>query len=255
MSGTDELTLVDAGRMISALRSIQRSKVSGWYHRTYSRRYSDKQIQDTLGLDKEFFDKAIKAYDAQKPVWRSEEEIVEIVRKWIIKNKRWPKRKDFDDKSIGVSYDAFHRTVGGIRALQELLVGPPTRNVSWLARSAQIDQLRSQLTPGLILSVRNVTTRRSLMEQYGIEKLLRDGGGKVVQQDDYGTLWELPTDNHVDNRVLYLEVVNSTPEPDGTFAHYFLRVPPAMGSAKEAVEWTFGDLVEMGIEINVVAAT
>jgi hypothetical protein len=39
--------------------------------------------------------------------------------------------------------------------------------------------------------------------------------------------------------VTYVEVVNSTPEPDGTRRTYFLRVPPTVQSAREAVAWTF----------------
>jgi hypothetical protein len=37
-----------------------------------------------------------------------------------------------------------------------------------------------------------------------------------------------------------LEVVNSTPEPDGSFKRYWLRVPPQMQTAREASAWTFG---------------
>ena len=37
-----------------------------------------------------------------------------------------------------------------------------------------------------------------------------------------------------------VEVLNSTPEPDGTRRTYFLRVPPTMRTAREAVAWTFG---------------
>ena len=37
-----------------------------------------------------------------------------------------------------------------------------------------------------------------------------------------------------------VEVVNSTPEPDGSRKTYFLRVPPTIGTAREAVAWTFG---------------
>jgi hypothetical protein len=37
-----------------------------------------------------------------------------------------------------------------------------------------------------------------------------------------------------------VEVVNATPEPDGTSATYLLRVPPAVSSARQAVAWTFG---------------
>jgi hypothetical protein len=37
-----------------------------------------------------------------------------------------------------------------------------------------------------------------------------------------------------------VEVLNSTPEPDGTRKTYFLRVPPNLRTAREAVAWTFG---------------
>ena len=37
-----------------------------------------------------------------------------------------------------------------------------------------------------------------------------------------------------------VEVVNSTPEPDGSRRTYFLRVPPTTRTATAAVAWTFG---------------
>ncbi len=37
-----------------------------------------------------------------------------------------------------------------------------------------------------------------------------------------------------------VKVVNSTPEPDGSRREYFLRVPPTVRTAREAVAWTFG---------------
>lgn len=37
-----------------------------------------------------------------------------------------------------------------------------------------------------------------------------------------------------------VEVVNSTPEPDGSLKTYFLRVPPAMETCQQAIAWTFG---------------
>lgn len=36
-----------------------------------------------------------------------------------------------------------------------------------------------------------------------------------------------------------VKVVNSTPELDGSFKDYFLRVPPTMKRARQAVAWTF----------------
>ena len=38
---------------------------------------------------------------------------------------------------------------------------------------------------------------------------------------------------------MVVEVENSTPEPDGSRRTYFLRVPPATRTAREAVAWTF----------------
>ena len=37
-----------------------------------------------------------------------------------------------------------------------------------------------------------------------------------------------------------VEVVNSTPEPDGTHRSYWLRVPPGLRDPRTAVAWTFG---------------
>jgi hypothetical protein len=36
-----------------------------------------------------------------------------------------------------------------------------------------------------------------------------------------------------------VQVVNATPEPDGSARSYWLRVPPDMRTAREAVAWTF----------------
>ena len=37
-----------------------------------------------------------------------------------------------------------------------------------------------------------------------------------------------------------VEVVNGTAEADGSRKRYFLRVPPAMRTPREAVAWTYG---------------
>jgi hypothetical protein len=43
-----------------------------------------------------------------------------------------------------------------------------------------------------------------------------------------------------DEPLVMVKVRNSTPEPDGAYKDYFLRVPPTMRTAREAVAWTFG---------------
>src|SRR5690606_37368762 len=43
-----------------------------------------------------------------------------------------------------------------------------------------------------------------------------------------------------DEDLVMVELVNSTPEPDGTRKPYLLRVPPTVRTVREAVAWTFG---------------
>lgn len=51
-------------------------------------------------------------------------------------------------------------------------------------------------------------------------------------------MWRIDLDD--DEPVVMVEVVNSTPEPDGTRRTYWLRVPPRTLTAREGVAWTFG---------------
>lgn len=37
-----------------------------------------------------------------------------------------------------------------------------------------------------------------------------------------------------------MDVLNSTPEPDGTWRRYVLRVPPDQRVPRDAIGWTFG---------------
>jgi Domain of unknown function (DUF6745) len=90
-----------------------------------------------------------------------------------------------------------------------------------------------------VLAERNVERRRLLVEMIGFERLARSvGDGVPVQQDDYGRLLRLgPLLD--DEEYVAVEVVNSTPEPDGSFRRYFLRVPPGTRTARAGVAWTF----------------
>ena len=96
---------------------------------------------------------------------------------------------------------------------------------------------------------RNVEIRRVLVERIGIERLVRDQGAGLVHEDETGRLWrrDLPMDDPstrgrgrpVDEPITIVEVINATPEPDGSRRTYFLRVPPTIATAREAVAWTF----------------
>lgn len=102
----------------------------------------------------------------------------------------------------------------------------------------------------------NIEVRRIMMDRYklneevhGIGAYVRDSHAIRLDHDEhFGTLWRLPNAEIIASRwvteevedIAMLEVVNSTPEPDGHFKHYWLRVPPNIRSSREASAWSFG---------------
>ena len=77
-----------------------------------------------------------------------------------------------------------------------------------------------------------------MIELFGQEKFLRDSGAKEVHKDEFGTLYRKELLD--DEPLVMVKVKNATPESDGQFKDYFLRVPPQMKTAHQAVAWTFG---------------
>ncbi|GAA0452633.1 hypothetical protein Ade02nite_00620 [Paractinoplanes deccanensis] len=94
------------------------------------------------------------------------------------------------------------------------------------------------LTVARIRKEKNAELRRVMLEHFGYERYLREAGARNLGSDETGTLWHL--DLPGDEPLVMVEVVNSTPEPDGTSRVYWLRVPPETRSAREGVAWTFG---------------
>ncbi|WOI61754.1 DUF6745 domain-containing protein [Streptomyces fradiae] len=94
------------------------------------------------------------------------------------------------------------------------------------------------LTPERIRTEENAELRRVMLEFYGYDRYLRESRAKPVHRDDTGVLWRIPLPD--DEDVAMVEVVNSTPEPDGTSRTYWLRVPPDTRTARQGVAWTFG---------------
>lgn len=93
------------------------------------------------------------------------------------------------------------------------------------------------LTAAEIESVTNASLRRLLMETYGISRFLMDIGAELINEDECGKLYRKELEG--DEPLVMVRVKNSTPEPDGSYKEYFLRVPPTMTTAREAVAWTF----------------
>lgn len=84
----------------------------------------------------------------------------------------------------------------------------------------------------------NVEMRRVLVEIYGLSRYLVDSGADIIHQDSFGTLYR--KEIGPGEPLVMVRVKNATAEPDGTFRDYFLRVPPNMVRAQQAVAWTFG---------------
>lgn len=94
------------------------------------------------------------------------------------------------------------------------------------------------ITVSEIESQRNLETRRILMERYGIEHYLTDCHAEELHRDKYGVLYRRTLDTR--EQLVMVKVINATPEQDGSRREYFIRVPPHMKTAQEAVAWTFG---------------
>ncbi|MEU5108369.1 DUF6745 domain-containing protein [Streptomyces sp. NPDC021354] len=103
--------------------------------------------------------------------------------------------------------------------------------------AAFLEQL-SELTAERIRAEENAELRRVMLEYYGYDRYLTESGARPVHRDETGVLWRI--DMTGDEPVTMVEVVNSTPEPDGTSRTYWLRVPPSTRTAREGVAWTFG---------------
>ncbi|MFE3771750.1 DUF6745 domain-containing protein [Streptomyces sp. NPDC059122] len=103
--------------------------------------------------------------------------------------------------------------------------------------AAFLDELGS-LTPQRIRAEENAELRRVMLEFYGYDRYLEESGARPSGRDETGVLWRI--DLADDEPVVMVEVVNSTPEPDGTHRTYWLRVPPRTRTARQGVAWTFG---------------
>ncbi|MEV5652043.1 DUF6745 domain-containing protein [Nocardia sp. NPDC052254] len=94
------------------------------------------------------------------------------------------------------------------------------------------------LTAERIRTEENAELRRVLLEHYGYDRYLAESGAEPIDRDESGILWRITLPD--DEDVVMVEVVNSTPEPDGTHRTYWLRVPPTIRTATAGVAWTFG---------------
>jgi len=88
----------------------------------------------------------------------------------------------------------------------------------------------------------NAALRRLMIEAYGVSRYLIDTHAELIHSDESGELYRKELQR--DEPIVMVCVTNKTPEPDGSYKKYFLRVPPNITTAKDAVAWTFDQPTE-----------
>jgi hypothetical protein len=115
-----------------------------------------------------------------------------------------------------------------------------------------------RITVEAIGEERHPALRRVMIERYrwgqkthGIAAYLRDAGARRLDHDAaFGTLWHL--DLAGEAPTLMVEVRNHSPEPDGTYRHFFLRVHPELRLI--LTDGTYGAAQRLTVR-NAVAST
>jgi len=101
----------------------------------------------------------------------------------------------------------------------------------------KIIEEKDKITAQDILDEENAEIRRVMMEFLGTEKFIQESGARLVHKDDWGELYEKELED--DEPLCMVKVVNSTPEPDGHYKDYWIRVRPGCETAHDAVASTF----------------
>jgi hypothetical protein len=86
---------------------------------------------------------------------------------------------------------------------------------------------------------RNSIIRRCMIDIMTPQRYVATGAATRFAVDQSGVLWRKQWRDWSDAWAA-VEVINGTPEPDGSRTHYFLQVPPEMRTPTEAVAWTYG---------------
>jgi hypothetical protein len=154
---------------------------------------------------------------------------------------RW--RRGGETRTILIERPRLRLANGRLHRANEPAVLWPDGSGRWywqgIAVPAKLAASRDDLSAEQIARIDNQELRRIALERLGWQRFIETASAELRAQDDYGKLWS--TEIRLDGeRAQVVEVVNATPEPDGSYRRYFLRVPPQVRTAREAVAWTFG---------------
>ena len=135
-----------------------------------------------------------------------------------------------------------HARFGGGRSEkypQGQLVGPLPYAWHGVLVPEEVILAPEMLTRADFLNEQNVEVRRAIQERMG-QRFVPELDGQVIDSSEHGTLYEvrLPEDDP-EEVARYVQVQDASTE-----RQYFLRVPPTIQTAAEAVAWSFGLSVE-----------
>lgn len=241
--GTDKITLVRALRVLSHRELFADTKKKHYGHR--QRVYYGKKALMTfeaaassLGLDVEDAKREVKA---AMPIDWTVKLVLDGLFAFHKEHGRWPKHKEIR-RSNGLPSHGMYGWLAWSNQGRFLTPGRVSPR-DWWEREIAKD---GRCTPEMALTLRNVLARKTAIDRLGFHNFIKRGlAEEIDSHPEYGTLYSLPGETPTERMVL-LKVVNSTPEADGSFADYYLRVPPDQNSVREALAWTFNGNEALG---------
>ena len=103
---------------------------------------------------------------------------------------------------------------------------------------------------------RNAEVRRVMLDRFGIDRYMRESGAKVLDEcpadhpmKGLRTARLLRRDVEGDEAITVVDLLNSTPEPDGTVKRYMIRVPPTINKVVDGLAWGFGVTAQEYLQI------
>lgn len=104
---------------------------------------------------------------------------------------------------------------------------------------------KEKVTAKQIWAIDNMEERRAVIELVGADKIINDRDAVQISRDKYGILWEVDISaggrvHEGVNTMRVVEVINGTPNPDGTKKKYYLPVDRSINTAHQGVAWSYG---------------
>ncbi len=149
----------------------------------------------------------------------------------------------------GQTRAATQRVLHSLRSPAVNFPQDPASNQFWI-RGVRVPRFvvetPERITRAHILAARTRDLRQTLIDQYGLLRYSLERGFKQVDHNEkFGATLYVKGGNrgrygNITIRECVVDLINSTPEPDGTQRHFARRVPSTMRNAHQAVAWTFG---------------